>query len=93
MTRRTLLMGAGAGVLGVLLASCTPEPAPSPTPDRSPTPKPTAGAITPAAFARSSWTTDPFALGAASFTPVGTQARAREALAEPVEDRLSLIHI
>ncbi|MDN3445484.1 FAD-dependent oxidoreductase [Microbacterium sp. APC 3901] len=88
MTRRTLLMGAGAGVLGVLLASCTPEPAPSPTPDRSPTPKPTAGAITPAAFARSSWTTDPFALGAASFTPVGTQARAREALAEPIDGRL-----
>ncbi|AKV86820.1 hypothetical protein AKG07_11515 [Microbacterium sp. CGR1] len=88
MTRRTLLIGAGAGVLGVLLASCTPEPAPSPTPDRSPTPKPTAGSITPAAFARSSWTTDPFALGAASFTPVGTQASAREALAEPIDDRL-----
>ncbi|MEV7610494.1 FAD-dependent oxidoreductase [Microbacterium sp. NPDC089320] len=88
MTRRTLLIGAGAGVLGVLLASCTPEPAPSPTPDRSPTPTPTAGSITPAAFARSSWTTDPFALGAASFTPVGTQASAREALAEPIDDRL-----
>lgn len=88
MTRRTLLIGAGAGVLGVLLASCTPEPAPSPTPDRSPTPKPTAGSITPAAFARSSWATDPFALGAASFTPVGTQASAREALAEPIDDRL-----
>ncbi|MBC6493982.1 hypothetical protein BEP68_03935 [Microbacterium sp. 4-7] len=88
MTRRTLLIGAGAGVLGVLLASCTPEPVPSPTPDRSPTPKPTAGSITPAAFARSSWTTDPFALGAASFTPVGTQASAREALAEPIDDRL-----
>lgn len=88
MTRRTLLIGAGAGVLGVLLASCTPEPAPSPTPDGSPTPKPTAGAITPAAFARSAWTTDPYALGAASFTPVGTQASAREALAEPIDDRL-----
>ncbi len=90
MTRRTLLIGAGAGVLGVLLASCTPEPAPSPTPDRSPTPQPTAGSITPAAFARSSWTTDPFALGAVSFTPVGTQASAREALAEPIDDRLFL---
>lgn len=90
MTRRTLLIGAGAGVLGVLLASCTPEPAPSPTPDRSPTPKPTSDAITPAAFARSSWSTDPFALGAASFTPVGTQATARDALAEPIDDRLFL---
>lgn len=90
MTRRTLLMGAGAGVLGVLLASCTPEPAPSPTPDRSPTPKPTSDTITPAAFARSSWSTDPFALGAASFTPVGTQVSERDALAEPIEDRLFL---
>ncbi|WP_372968139.1 FAD-dependent oxidoreductase [Microbacterium sp.] len=90
MTRRTLLIGAGAGVLGVLLASCTPEPAPTPTPDGSPTPQPTAGPITPAAFARSSWATDSFALGAASFTPVGAQASAREALAEPIDDRLFL---
>ena len=90
MTRRTLLVGAGAGVLGVLLASCTPEPAPSPTPTPTPTPRPTGGAISPAAFARSAWTTDPFSLGAASFTPVGTQQSAREALAEPVEDRLFL---
>nr|WP_268926498.1 FAD-dependent oxidoreductase [Microbacterium hydrocarbonoxydans] len=88
MTRRTLLIGAGAGVVGVLLASCTPEPAPSPTPDRSPTPTPTVDSITPAAFARSSWSNDPFALGAASFTPVGIQAAARDALAEPVDDRL-----
>jgi monoamine oxidase len=90
MTRRTLLIGAGAGVLGVLLASCTPEPAPSPTPTRTPTPRPTSGAITPAAFARSAWTTDPFSLGAASYTPVGTQQSARDALAESVEDRLFL---
>lgn len=90
MTRRTLLIGAGAGVLGVLLASCTPEPAPSPTPDSSPTPKPTSDTITPAAFARSSWSTDPFALGAASFTPVGVQASARDALTEPIDDRLFL---
>ncbi len=88
MTRRTLLIGAGAGVLGVLLASCTPEPAPTPTPDRSPSPQPTGDTISPAAFARSSWSTDPFALGAASFIPVGTQASARDALAESVEDRL-----
>ena len=90
MTRRTLLISAGAGVVGVLLASCTPEPVPSPTPDSSPTPKPTAGAIAPAAFARSAWSTDPFALGAASFTPVGTQASARDALAEPIDGRLFL---
>lgn len=90
MTRRTLLVGAGAGVLGVLLASCTPEPAPSPTPTPTPTPRPTGNTITPAAFARSAWTTDPFSRGAASYTPVGTQQSAREALAEPVDGRLFL---
>ncbi|WP_217184908.1 FAD-dependent oxidoreductase [Streptomyces sp. AC495_CC817] len=88
MTRRTLLVGAGAGVLGVLLASCTPEPAPSPTPDPSPSPRPTSDTIAPLAFARSAWTTDPFALGSMSFTPVGVQASAREALAAPVDGRL-----
>ncbi|GAT71748.1 hypothetical protein MHM582_0212 [Microbacterium sp. HM58-2] len=89
MTRRTLLVGAGAGVLGVLLASCTPEPVPTPTPT-SPSPKPTPSGDgpTPSAFARSAWTTDPFSRGAASFTPVGTQPSAREALAAPVGDRL-----
>lgn len=88
MTRRTLLIGAGAGVLGVLLASCTPEPAPSPTPDRSPSPRPTGSTIAPLAFARSRWASDPFALGSASFTPAGVQASARDALAAPVDGRL-----
>ncbi|MFB4352433.1 FAD-dependent oxidoreductase [Microbacterium sp. LS_15] len=88
MTRRTLLIGAGAGVLGVILASCTPEPAPTPTPSRTPTPTPTGGAISPTAFARSAWTSDPFSLGAASYTPAGTQQSARETLAAPVDDRL-----
>ncbi|MFJ4223207.1 FAD-dependent oxidoreductase [Microbacterium sp. NPDC089695] len=90
MTRRTLLIGAGAGVLGVLLASCTPEPVPTPTRTPTPTARPTGGAISPAAFARSAWTTDPFSLGAASFTPAGTQQNSRDALAEPVDDRVFL---
>jgi len=88
MTRRTLLVGAGAGVIGVLLASCTPEPVPTPTPDRSPSPSPTDDGIAPIAFARSAWSTDPSALGAMSFTPVGIQSTSREALATPVGDRL-----
>jgi len=88
MTRRTLLVGAGAGVIGVLLASCTPEPAPTPTPDRSPSPRPTADGLAPLAFARSSWSTDPSALGAASYTPAGVQGASRETLAEPVSGRL-----
>ncbi|MDQ0646004.1 monoamine oxidase [Microbacterium natoriense] len=88
MTRRTLLVGAGAGVIGVLLASCTPEPAPTPTPDRTPSPTPTGDSLAPIAFARSAWSTDPSALGAASFTPVGVQSAARDALATPVRGRL-----
>ncbi|WP_318387289.1 FAD-dependent oxidoreductase [Microbacterium maritypicum] len=35
-----------------------------------------------------SWTTDPFALGAASFTPVGVLAGTRLALGKPVDGRL-----
>lgn len=88
MTRRTLLVGAGAGVIGVLLASCTPEPAPTPTPDRSPSPKPTGDGLAPIAFERSAWSTDSSALGATSYVPAGVQSTARDALAAPVDDRL-----
>lgn len=90
ITRRTLLIGTGAGVLGMLLASCTPEPAPTPTPDRSPSPAPTAATLAPVAFARSRWTTDPFSRGSASFTPAGVPQSTREALAAPIDDRLFL---
>lgn len=88
MTRRTLLIGAGAGFVGVLLASCTPEPEPTPTRTPSPSPQPTGAAVVPLAFARSAWTTDPFSLGAASFTPVGVQKSVRVSLAQPVVDRV-----
>ncbi|WP_243228257.1 FAD-dependent oxidoreductase [Microbacterium sp. CIAB417] len=89
MTRRTLLIGAGVGAVSVLLASCTPEPTPSPTATRTPTgtPPPIDGPV-PAQWLRSAWTTDPFARGAASFTPVGAQPSLREALTEPVEGRV-----
>lgn len=88
ITRRSLLLGAGAGVVGVLLASCTPEPAPTPTPEPTPSPRPTGSGTAPASFLRSSWTSDAFSLGAVSFTPAGAPAGAREALATPVLDRL-----
>lgn len=88
MTRRTLLVGAGAGALGVLLASCTPEPVPTPTPDRTPTPKPTTDGPAPLAFARSAWSTDPSSLGAVSFIPAGVQNDVRAALAAPLAERL-----
>lgn len=76
--------------MGVLLVSCTPEPSPSPGPTRSPSPTPTtsSGVPVPAGSARSAWTSDPYSRGAASFTPVGVQPAAREALARPVDDRI-----
>src|SRR5688572_10360845 len=88
MTRRTLLIGGGSGVLGVMLASCVPEPEPSPTSTRTPSPTLPDTTLTPAAAARSRWSTDPFARGAASFTPVGTQPTARDTLAQPVGTRM-----
>jgi hypothetical protein len=90
ITRRTLLLGAGAGAMSVLLASCTPEPnpAPTPTPTRTREPQPNGDVPVPAGSVRSSWTTDPFARGAASFTPVGALAGARAALGASVDDRL-----
>jgi monoamine oxidase len=88
ITRRTLLLGAGAGVASVLLASCTPEPAPTPTPTRTREPEPPPGVPAPAGSVRSTWTTDPFALGAASFTPVGVLAGTRTALGLPIDDRV-----
>lgn len=88
ITRRTLLLGAGAGVASVLLASCTPEPAPTPTPTRTREPEPPPGVPAPAGSVRSTWTTDPYSLGAVSFTPVGVLSDTRSALARPVGKRL-----
>ncbi|MGM7670478.1 FAD-dependent oxidoreductase [Microbacterium sp. A93] len=88
MTRRELLIGAGAGALGVLLVSCTPEPKPTPTPTRTPSPLPTTNVPAPAASIRSTWSTDPFSRGAVSYTRIGVQSATRETLTEPVEGRL-----
>lgn len=88
MTRRTLLIGGGSGVLTVLLASCIPEPAPSPTSTRTASPTPPPTVLTPVASARSTWSTDPFSRGAASYTPVGAQPAARDALGQPVGTRV-----
>jgi monoamine oxidase len=85
--RRTFLLGAGAGVSLLVLAACTSEPSPQPT--RSPSPTATgAGSAHPAAFARSSWSTDPFSLGAVSYLPAGATPAAREALARPLGERV-----
>lgn len=83
-------MGAGVGAVSVLLASCTPDPEPTPTrtPTGRPDPEPQPGIPQPAALVRSAWTTDPFAYGAVSFTPVGVLAETRSQLARPVDDRV-----
>jgi monoamine oxidase len=88
MSRRELLIGAGAGALGVLLVSCTPEPAPTPTPTRSPTPLPVTEVPAPAGSIRSAWAADPFAHGAVSFTRIGVQSSTRATLAEPIDGRV-----
>lgn len=88
MTRRELLIGAGAGALGVLLVSCTPEPTPTPTPTRSPFPMPTTAVPAPAASFRSTWASDPYSRGAVSFTRIGVQSSTRATLAEPIEGRV-----
>lgn len=91
ITRRTLLMGAGAGALTVLLASCTPDdPAPRPTPSPEPTVTPTPVGEVPAAagFFRTQWSTDPFAHGARSVTPAGATSVDREALGSPLVNRV-----
>ncbi|MGP6177086.1 FAD-dependent oxidoreductase [Microbacterium sp. A196] len=88
MSRRELLIGAGAGALGVLLVSCTPEPAPTPTPTRSLTPLPVTEVPAPAGSIRSTWATDPYSHGAVSFTRIGVQSSTRATLAEPIADRV-----
>lgn len=90
ITRRELLVGAGAGALGVLLVSCAPEPGPTPTPTptRSPSPLPTTPVPAPAASLRSTWSTDPYSGGAVSYTRIGVQSSTRATLAEPVEGRV-----
>lgn len=89
ITRRTLLLGAGAGAAAVLLAACTPEPTPRPTRTAPVTRPPTPPKVpAPAGWARSAWSTDPYSFGAISYLPAGADPQQRVTLADPVEDRL-----
>ncbi|NQX05145.1 FAD-dependent oxidoreductase [Rathayibacter sp. VKM Ac-2856] len=88
--RRLFLSGAASGAGLLALAACTP---PRPTPTRSvteaPVPTPSTTAVpTPAAFVRSDWGQDPYALGAVSYLAVGATPEHREDLAGTVLDRL-----
>ncbi|BDZ39664.1 flavin monoamine oxidase family protein [Microbacterium suwonense] len=90
ITRRTLLLGAGTGAAAVLLAACTPEPKPKPTRSSTPKPKPTAPSRVPApaAWLRSTWSTDPYSFGAVSYLASGSDPQQRETLTEPIQERL-----
>ncbi len=92
ISRRHLLAGSlsGAGIL--LLSACT-EPSPGPTASRAPqtpTPTPTTPlpGITPTAFRRSSWGTDPYAYGSASRLTASSTDADRTTLRGSLADKL-----
>lgn len=88
-TRRGFLLG-GVGVLA--LAACTtdePEPSATPTPTTEPEPSPSNDLLpAPAAFERSTWSTNEAFLGATSFLAVGGTTEARATLGSSVGRRL-----
>lgn len=84
MQRRSFLVGGASGLALGALSACTgaePEPRPTPPTDDLAIPEP-------AGMVRSSWSTDPFALGAFSYLGVGSNPDQRDSLARPVADRL-----
>jgi monoamine oxidase len=85
-TRRNFLIGAGSGLSVLVLTACTPEAQPEPTP----VPTRTVDGIVPAPaeMARSAWGADSFARGSVSYLPVGATPDHREALREPLIDRV-----
>ncbi|TFD33934.1 flavin monoamine oxidase family protein [Cryobacterium cryoconiti] len=88
MKRRTFLLGSVSGLSLVALTACV---SPTPRPSASVTPKPTSAPSLvpkPAAMRRTSWSADPFARGSFSFPAVGATPEQRDALSQPVDDRL-----
>ena len=88
MKRRTFLLGSVSGLTLVALTACV---APTPRPTASVTPRPTSTPSLvpkPAAMRRTSWSADPFARGSFSFPAVGATPEQRDALSQPVDDRL-----
>jgi hypothetical protein len=89
IARRTFLAGAVSALSLSALAACTPDaPRPVPSPSITPTELPSGPVPNPAAFARSAWADDPFALGSFSTTPVGASPASRTTLRETVGNRL-----
>ncbi|PPI49157.1 FAD-binding protein [Rathayibacter tritici] len=90
--RRLFLTGTVTGVGFLALAGCTPSrPRPTRSVTKAPVPTPSATTVpAPAAFVRSAWGSDPYALGSVSYLPVGATAQHRADLAGSVLDRLFL---
>jgi monoamine oxidase len=83
-TRRSFLLGAGSGLSLLVLSACTPEPTiPTPRPTKTPL-----GLPSPSAVLRSSWSSDPYSLGSHSIMKVGSTPQHRDALREPILDRV-----
>ena len=90
LTRRSVLRLGAGGALFLVVSGCGDEP-------RGETPDPQAGVV-PREFTvpevadlvRTSWSTDPWALGSYSFLPVGASPDDRATLRRPVADRLFL---
>ena len=96
ISRRAFLTGSVSGAV-LLLAACTTDspspsasPTPSPSPTTTPSPTPVGDGPVPAAFRRSAWADDPYALGAGSHLAPGSDEGDRSALREPIGDRLFL---
>ncbi|WP_201787589.1 FAD-dependent oxidoreductase, partial [Rathayibacter tanaceti] len=88
--RRLFLSGAASGVGLLALAGCTPSrPTPTRSVTKAPVPTPSTTSVpSPAAFVRSDWGQDPYALGSVSYLPVGATAEHRGDLGTAVLDRL-----
>lgn len=88
IARRTFLAGAVSAATLAALSACVPDgPGPIPTPVPT-TPLPDSPVPRPAAFLRSAWASDPFALGSFSMTPVGASPGDRATLRETVAGRV-----
>lgn len=86
MKRRTFLLGSASGLTLLAVSACAPEP-PQPVPTVPPTPT---AVPRPSAFRRSTWSSDPFSLGAFSFQAVGSTIEQRAVLREPIAGRVFL---
>ncbi|PPF45660.1 hypothetical protein C5C45_13020 [Rathayibacter rathayi] len=90
--RRLFLSGTVTGVGLLALVGCTPSrPRPTRSVTKAPVPTTSTTAVpAPAAFVRSAWGSDPYALGSVSYLPVSARPQDRSDLAGSVLDRLFL---